>query len=118
MNPSGSYDFIRELVYKQLQVPVYTESTYANQSVSLPVIIFSRTSTTSNQTMDGAGVYFDNVIFSIKAKTIEKVEELRDFLLALLDSYDDQFAFISETNDFNIDLATYTVDIGFSVVYK
>jgi len=118
MNPSGSYDFIRELVYQQLEVPVYTESTYQDQNVSLPAIVFSRISTSSSQIMDGSGPYFDNVVFSIKAKTIEKVEEIRDFLLALLDAYDYQMALASETNDFDINTAIYSRDIVFNVIYK
>lgn len=118
MSPTGSYEFIRELVYQQLEVPVYTESTYAQSNVSLPVIVFYRTNTTSDQTMNGSGPYTDNIIFSIKTKTIEKAEEIRDFLLALLDSYDNQLALVSETNDFDLDSAIYTREIGFTAIYK
>lgn len=118
MTPTGSYDFIRELVYQQLQVPVYTESTYAIQDVQMPIIVFYRSSSTSNQTMNGVGVYFDEVVFSIKSKSIEQVEEIRDFLLALLDSYEAQFTLISESNAFDLSTAIYSRNIGFRVIYK
>ena len=59
MQTTASYEFIRELVYQQLEIPVYTQATYETQDVILPIIVFSRSSTTSNQTMNGAGIYFD-----------------------------------------------------------
>lgn len=118
MTPTGSYDFIRELVYQQLQVPVYTEATYAIQDVNMPIIVFSRSTTTSNQTMNGVGVYFDEVVFSIKSKSIEQVEEIRDFLMALLDAYQAQFSLSGETNAFDLATAIYTRNVAFRVIYK
>lgn len=115
---TGSYEYIRELVYQQLQVPVYTQATYELQDVNMPVIVFYRSGTTGNQTMNGTGMYFDRVVFSIKAKTIEKVEEIRDFLLALLDSYQAQFTLVGESNDFNLKTSIYSRDIVFNVIYK
>lgn len=118
MITSGSYDFVRELVYQQLQVPVYTQATYATQDVQMPVIVFRRTNTFSNQTMNGAGIYFDRIVFSIKAKTVEKVEEIRDFLIALLDAYNAQFSLAGESNTFDLNTAIYTRDIIFNVIYS
>jgi hypothetical protein len=121
MNVTGSYDFIRELVYKQLQVPVYTETSYANSNVALPCIIFSRTDTNSPFAYMGISpqsVYIDTVKFSIQGKTIEKVEDIRDFLLSLLDGYDGQITLDSETNVFTIETGIYTRDINFKVIYK
>lgn len=118
MIPTGSYEFIREYVYKQLQIPVYTQTSYANSNVSLPCIIFARNNTNTIMTMNGAGAYTDGISFAIKAKTIEKVEEYRDFLIGLLDGYEAQISLQSETNDFNIDTAIYTRDVFFNVIYK
>jgi len=118
MIPTGSYEFIREYVYKQLQIPVYTQTSYANSNVSLPCIIFTRNNTDTIMNMNGAGAYTDAISFAIKAKTIEKVEEYRDFLIALLDGYESQISLQSETNDFDIDTAIYTRDVFFNVIYK
>ena len=118
MIPTGSYEFIRELVHNQLQIPVYTQTSYANSNVSLPCIIFARNSSNTIMNMNGAGAYVDAVSFAIKAKTIEQVEEYRDFLIGLLDGYDYQISLQSETNDFDIDTAIYTRDVFFNVIYK
>ena len=118
MIPTSSYEYIRELVYQQLEVPVYTQTTYQNSNVSLPCIIFSRNNTNTIMNMNGPGAYNDNISFAIKAKTIEAVEEYRDFLISLLDGYESQITLQSETNDFNIDLAIYTRDVFFNVIYK
>ena len=118
MIPTSSYEFIRELVYTQLQIPVYTQTSYANSNVSLPCIIFARNNTDTIMYMNATAVYTDGISFAIKAKTIEKVEEYRDFLIGLLDGYDYQISLQSETNDFDIDTAIYTRDVFFNVIYK
>lgn len=118
MNTSGSYEFIRALIYQQLQVPVYTEATYTNSNVSLPVIVMSRSNTTSNQTMNSPGVYFDSVSFDIKAKTIEKVEDIRDFLIALIDGYDDQIVLRGENDTFDMNYSIYSRRVEFGIIYK
>ena len=118
MNPSGSYEFIRRQVHIGLGVPVYTESTYQDSEPSLPCIIFVRNSSTSDQVMEGPGVFFDSIGFSIKAKTMDKREELRDFLIALLDGYDNQITLKSETANFDLSTAIYSSNVDFDVVYK
>lgn len=118
MNPSGSYEFIRALVYQQLQVPVYTESTYTNINVPLPLIVMSRNGTTSLQTMNGASTFFESLTFDIRGKTIEKVEEIRDFLIALLEGYDNQLVLRSETDTFDVVYDIYSRAITFGVVYN
>lgn len=120
-NTAISYNAIRALVYQQLQVPVYTQSSYANSNIVLPAIIFSRsnTSTTYNYMgMDNVNVYTDNVTFSIQDKTIESVETIRDFLIGLLDGYESYFALDSETNSFSIETGIYNRDVNFTVIYK
>jgi hypothetical protein len=118
MNPSGSYDFIRALVYQQLQVPVYTESTYTDINLSLPIIVMSRNGTTSLQTMNGPSTFYESLTFDIKGKTIEKVEEIRDFLIALLDGYDNQLVLRSESDSFDVMYDIYSRAITFGVVYN
>ena len=118
MNPSGSYEFIRALVYQQLQVPVYTESTYSNSNVAFPLMVMSRNGTTTLQTMNGPSTFFESLTFDIKGKTIEKVEEIRDFLIALLDGYSNQLVLRSESNTFDVDNDIYTRAITFGVVYN
>jgi hypothetical protein len=118
MNPSGSYDFIRALVYQQLQVPVYTESTYENSNIAFPLMVMSRNGTNSLQTMNGPSTFYEFLTFNIKGKTIEKVEEIRDFLIALLDGYSDQLVLRSESNTFDVDNDIYTRAITFGVVYN
>jgi len=118
MNPSGSYEFIRALVYQQLQVPVYTDSTYEQINIALPIMIMSRNGTTSLQTMNGPSTFFESLTFDIKGKTIERVEEIRDFLIALLDGYSDQLVLQSETNSFDIVHDIYSRAIRFGVIYN
>ena len=118
MNPSGSYEFLRRQVYIGLGVPVYTESTYTNSNVPFPVIIFSRRSSKSIQDMQAPAASFDSITFTIKAKTEKKAEDIRDFLIALVNGYDNQISLTSESNSFDMDLAIYNRSLQFRVIYN
>lgn len=118
METTGSYDFLRTKIYNALAVPVYTEATYTDSNVAFPLIVMSRSSTIGNQTMTSPGVYFDILRFDIKAKTIKKVEDIRDFLIALLDGYDSQIVLRGENDTFDMNYSIYSRSIEFGVIYK
>ena len=113
------YNNLRQLIHLNLQVPVYSESTFENQNVSLPCIVFSREGTLGSQTMSGPSVLTETVTFSAKAKTIEKAEEMRDFIISILNGYDNEIQMVinSEVDDFDIETGIYSRDISFDVVY-
>jgi len=114
------YNNLRSLIHNNLQVPVYSESTFENQNVELPCVVFSRDNTIGTQTMDGPSVRYETVTFDCKAKTIEKAEEMRTFIISLLNGYDSEIQIVldSSVDEFDIITGIYSRQISFTVTWN
>jgi hypothetical protein len=113
------YNSLREMMFQGTGVPCYSEATYETQDVSMPCIVFSRDGTNSSQVMEGASLYTDQITFSCKAKTIDKVEELRDFVISSINGYNNEISIsiVDESDEFDNQNKIYTRDISFNVMY-
>jgi len=114
------YYSLRQMVHLNLQVPVYSESTFENSNVDLPCIVFTREGILGTQTMSGPSVRTETTTWSCKSKTIEEAEDMRDFLISILNGYNNgeiQMVINSEIDDFDISTGIYSRDVSFDVVY-
>jgi hypothetical protein len=114
------YILLRQLIHNNLQVPVYSESTFENQNVDVPCVVFSRDNTIGTQTMDGPSVRFETVTFDCKAKTIQEAEDMRTYIISLLNGYDSEIQIVlnSSVDEFDILTGLYSRQISFTVTWN
>jgi len=115
-----TYIILRQLIHQALQVPVYSESTFEDSNVELPCVVFTRDATLGTHTMSGPSVRVETVTFDAKAKTAEKAEDMRDFIISVLNGYNNgeiQMVLNSEIDDFDAATAIYSRAISFDVMY-
>ena len=114
------YFLLRQMVHANMQVPVYSESTFENSNVDLPCIVFTRDSVLGTQTMSGPSVRTETTTWSCKSKTLEQAEDMRDFLISMLNGYNNGEITVvinSEVDDFDASTGIYSRDISFDVMY-
>ncbi len=88
--------------------------------MDLPCIVFTREGILGTQTMSGPSVRTETTTWSCKAKTIQKAEDMREFLISILNGYNNgeiQIVVNSEIDDFDISTGIYSREVSFDVVY-